>query len=322
LLFHTTESKTPIRGLVLAVRDAHGVGVGLVYQNVGKAAEGLNDALAAILARFPKQQGEAEKFQKAVFADGSGSLMLPAGWRIVDSREGAVNASGPDGAFVDLGAHRIVLDPRLLPTIAPGMLAGAYCHPADSLSILFPALTAMNVQLGDPTQLRLVQVIEYVDTQSPSAQVGGQWALVYYEWQRNGQPYQSIGLIGTLPMSMNWGHYWSAVSAPKQVFARKLRTLMRIWGSYYVSDQSVARRLQGALENMRVAGEIYRKGAQDAAQGGDRMAETWKQVIRDQTVVEGPDGWRYETKLSKLDDFLLANPGFQRVPVEKILGQE
>lgn len=49
LLFHTTATRTPLRGLVLASRGPDGVQVALVYQNVGKAAAGLRQALGAAL---------------------------------------------------------------------------------------------------------------------------------------------------------------------------------------------------------------------------------------------------------------------------------
>lgn len=316
LLFHTDNTQTPIRGLVMAQRGGTGTEVLLVYQNVANPPEELQRALAAVLEPPPQPQ---QPPQQVVFRDGSGSLMLPPGWRITDSFEGAANVVGPDGSSLDVGQHAVVMDPRYVPYIPPGALAGYCCDPGAALASLFQYWNEGDARLGNSVRRDFGHVIEAVQVPSPSPNVGGQWALIHFEWQRNGNPQQAVALIGAVPLGGNWGLYSSIASAPRDVFKDSLWTLMQIWQSYYVSEQLVAKRLAGAVESLKEAGKIYAEGQSDAAKGAGVAAEARRQSLIGQAVVEEQGGWRYRIDNSIVDEFVRLHPEFTKLTPREVV---
>ena len=58
----------------------------------GTPAQGTSAAASA-----PAQSGPPQPLQRSVFPDGTGSIGLPAGWRVLKAQMGDVSASGPHG---------------------------------------------------------------------------------------------------------------------------------------------------------------------------------------------------------------------------------
>jgi hypothetical protein len=231
--------------------------------------------------------------------DGSGTLRLPAGWRIGSAQQGMVSAAGPHGS-VDLGIW--------LPVMTPEAAAQMYTRP----SIVAPygdvvqairQVVPQFVKASGLSGWRLVRVIG----RAPASAPNGKAEFVHIESEFAGRGrFQTVALVMMMPTGGgNWIFYYSSVTSPSKSFARNLPVLAKIWGSWKVSDHVYQQRLSNALASMKETGRILRETHQNTQDAYDRSNRAWGHNIRGTWVYEDTEtGKRYETPYNDMDQRL------------------
>ena len=94
-----------------AIANASGSEAPSASTSVSKSATKTSGAPAASTAATPvKASAPAQKLIQTNFPDGSGSVGLPAGWRMTNAREGDINAQGPKGEKMRFGMAQQAID--------------------------------------------------------------------------------------------------------------------------------------------------------------------------------------------------------------------
>lgn len=181
--------------------------------------------------------------QRIAFPDGSGSITLPAGWRLTSAQRAAAEAAGPNGEGVALGITMPVGPPQIA---APGVLAGPYMRPPQA----FGFVTGQ----GGSQVLRILAV-----QPSPPLTYGGEAAYLLADLNHLGRPYRAFALVNTAPLQGGyWQYYLTMLLAPPDVFPRSLPTMVEIWKSWGISQGEMNRRTEQALVTIKETEAIMR----------------------------------------------------------------
>jgi hypothetical protein len=202
---------------------------------IATAAAGL---LCALVGGLP-----ALAQQRIAFPDGSGSITLPAGWRLTSAQRAAAEAAGPNGEGVALGITMPIGPPQIA---APGVLAGPYMRPPQAFGFVAG-------QIGSP-------VLAILDVQpSPPLTHGGEAAYLLADLNHLGRPYRAFALVNTAPLQGGyWQYYLTMLLAPREVFSRSLPTMVEIWKSWGISQGEMNRRTDRALATIKETEAIMR----------------------------------------------------------------
>ena len=123
-----------------------------------------------------KPSAPAEKLTQTPFPDGSGSLGLPAGWKITSAREGDVIATGPHGEGLRFGMAQSAIDYSNPQSRALGRGPGGTA-PGNFVAIPFgtPGDAAFKEVVAQLTQKmhKPAPVIEYAVVKTLPSQGGG-----------------------------------------------------------------------------------------------------------------------------------------------------
>ncbi len=232
--------------------------------------------------------------QPFTLPDGSGTIGLPAGWRITAGQKGSCDVAGPAGEFLSLGAAAPVWTTPA--ARMAGLLVAPYSDPVTALRNLSPQIAGIAARMGQPPST-LVRIIETTPTAAPS----GQAALMLYETSYAGRPYLNLAWIMTsVTGAQNWLFYFSGVSAPSGQFARELPLLRAIWQSFSVSAGELQRRLDDAMQKMEQTWSMIRGAQANASRANQSAAEGWDQVVRGVLTIENPrSGFRAEVPNDK-----------------------
>jgi hypothetical protein len=182
--------------------------------------------------------------------DGSGTMQLPAGWRITGANKGMVDAIGPQGA-VDLGIWTPVFTPQ---AAAQMYMRPPLVIPYGDPAVAAQAMTAvLNASPGHTGSIRWLRLIEKKPTPWPN----GVGAFLHYEWLYNGVRCQSVALILESPnVDGTFTYYSSSVTAPSAKFAKSLPVLLQVWSHWKVADHVFQERLANAMASMRETNRI------------------------------------------------------------------
>lgn len=298
----------PVKGIMVASVGPKG-GTMTVAMDSASAPPG---ALSRLLAAA---RPVSVNWVNAPLTDGSGMMRLPSDWKITSAAKGAVDAVGPDGQTVDLGLAFPVSTPEaeaawrqqqinigMRPT-ASGAIVAPYGDPAQSLERLFPAFSKIMEKYGMPPE-RLVKIAET----SPVPYPNGKAAFIHFIYD-SGQGNKTVRrhgislVITSVTGQGQWLYYYSQVTAPGEFFQRDLPLMMEIWKSWKVSDKTLQDRMNKAMEDMKEAGNIYRRSTENAAKARDRSNADFDEVIRGyRTVEDTTTGERHETDLGWVTD--------------------
>jgi hypothetical protein len=105
----------PAAAVLYADADQFGKKVNVLLKQLNEAwqMEATKSAPSSQSPGARGHQGAAQPLRQTVFADNSGSIGLPSGWRITSAGGGAVHVAGPHGEEVILGAmFQGIYDPR------------------------------------------------------------------------------------------------------------------------------------------------------------------------------------------------------------------
>lgn len=283
----------------------------------------------AALAAAAQPQAEL-KWEDARFPDGSGSMKLPTGYRITGAANGAVDVVGPSGQIIELGLaypvttpeamrafqqQQIALGIRPQPPAVP--VAPFPTDPVSALKEMIP-IFSHTVEAAGGAPVALEKIIETTPTQGLP---GGKAAFIHLtslQGKANAAArFHTVGLVSYGATGAGqWLYYTSYVTAPEATFARDLPVMMRIWGSWKVSDAVLQGRLKKAMEDMKEAGEMMKQSNAYAAKVRDNANADFDEVIRGYRTVEDTEtGERHEANLGWVDnvvDKMNENAGYAR----------
>jgi hypothetical protein len=229
--------------------------------------------------------------------DGSGSIMLPAGWTIHEANMGAVVASGANGDLIELGGYTQMYTQATFGGAPPTLVQWG---PAAQI---FPAATQSFwnfLSMAGGPQRRFRQLVE---SQPLEGQPGSQTLLAVYDWDMNGKTYRSLGLMVATPTSpTTWLYYLSSVSAPQAQFTRDLPTLQAIWQSRQVDPGVTRQRLAKAAATLRSCTDIIADVNANRQRAFDRANDNWLEYIRGTAFVrDAASGETREVPAEQLD---------------------
>jgi hypothetical protein len=303
------------RGMLVAARADRGFVSACLFDVPGRLAMTFHPMVQAVSRHLPglpfeklqRTKPRQVQMHRVMLPDGSGSMMLPADWRIVFAQKGMVDAGGSDGSRVSLGAWGPVLPPQMGPSYSQmagttgGVLIAPYSDPVTALQQIFP-------QYGQQVPQQILRVIDSSPTPWPH---GGQAAFIHFDWQLGqggqAQMFSSLALVGIMPGYGQWTFYMSIVSAPSRLFAQNLPALLDIWKNWKVSDRVHQERIMKAAGNMREINNIINQTYERRQQSQDRIVADWTEVFRDQTFLGDTElGERYEVPLTQVKDWTSA----------------
>jgi len=324
-----TAAEQPVSGLVIAaVVPGQGAKVALLTDVASRFATSLpamlqrlrTEAESAKEGQEPQGSpapaaGESASLQPYRFPDGTGSIGLPAGWKVLEVAKGAVHATGPDGGWLIFGANLSVMDPRV-----PG--AHAY---ANNISI---------VPFGTEPIAMYTSVVEQVEKKQhnpppaihiskvqpgPNNQDGTSWIL-FGDYDRH----DGHGPM-TLRAQVRWGRPNSQgfytlqlyeIAGPPASPAAQDATVMAVFKSYNANSLLIAQQMvaQGR-QNWQTAQQFVAR-AQRNEDLSERNTQAFSNILLNQTVVRDTEYNAHGTFDNDFSSALIkSNPDrFQEVP--------
>lgn len=240
--------------------------------------------------------------------DGSGTLALPAGWRITDHGQGMVAAAGSEGSIC-FGFHIPMATPagaRYLNTYGAG-------NPLPIARSNDPGQVAADlVTLWGARGARVVKEL-------PTPSGIGPAAFVLGEYEQPGRGRLGVlSYVVLIPRGDEQGieYYTSWVAAPAARLARSLPVLVKIWASWKTDDRVFQQRLARAAESMRESARLMSEANANRVAAQERANTAHDLQIRGTWWVEDREtGRRTEVSASSMKDWLAAHnrrAGYQR----------
>jgi hypothetical protein len=282
--FTATVSGTLVKGSILAGVGPDGVMVCILYAVANCPASDWS----ALLSDLPS----SIKLTTTPFGDGVGTIGLPDKWTIAQSNNmGTVVVAGPDDEQVAILITGVVLAPGSPEAVsqqraaqlarqfnqqpADGYAIAPYASGADALQEIFPYLSQTSVSHGGPSQ-QIKQIIGTKPLPPDPAHPDYESSFVQYR-ASIGKPSgtivrQAIAQITTnhlAPLHGGWGLSISAVSAPDNIFAQEMPTMIAIWHSYNPDVQKALANGQAntaAMQNALSQVQANMQASQDQTQ--------------------------------------------------------
>jgi hypothetical protein len=290
--FGGTRQGVPVGGMLLArVRDGQGY-VAAVSDRAELARGSVPRLLATVASEQllpddgPRQAARPVRWQAVSLPDGSGTMRVPEGFRIVGAQQGAVDVAGPEGELVSLGASFTVVTPEgamgpLGPMSYP--LVARPSEPPQALAEILPQLARFMRQVN-PAQpaVRLAGVREYHPVAWPGYRAGFLLVDLQLASPQGVQDYVAFMLVavGQLVYTQ-WQYYSSSVAAPRPIFPRRFGDLLEIWMSWRVADHVLRQRIQQATASMKEANRLLQEAHRTQQEAFDRVMERWSGQNRD-----------------------------------------
>ena len=291
----------------------------------------------------PRPTGPAQPLHRVGFADGSGSIGLPAGWRLTSSGAGSAQAAGPRGERVTMGAlFQGILDPR-----APGAQTSArfaamshtqllVCPYGEDLARSFASIAGQLAarQGRPPPAIRFIR-------QEPSAPspYEAQAVLLLAEIDSHdgrGALMSSIRVGAMRPITPgHWAMTVTQVSTPRALANAEWPTLEAIGASYLQNGQVIGAQARRVVAQIRSEGESsrqtaagvsaeydrYNRGVEANRDIQDRSNQDFSNYLRGQTVVQDNEqAARSTMDYGQADAFVKLRPDrYQYVPSQDFL---
>lgn len=186
-------------------------------------------AAATVIGLVLAPAAGAQGLKQTPFDDGTGSVGLPAGWRLGGAYHGQVQCLGPNGAATVFGFPWTVLRPDSSVAQLPGAATTPVADPRDIAGAIRQILAK-----------KTGGTLRGVRGTRAAGPNGAPAYLLFYEHDQDGKRYAAYGYFAALdygPGQPVWQLYSSAVVAPKAQFAQMLPTMLRIWKSWRPNGQ-------------------------------------------------------------------------------------
>jgi hypothetical protein len=187
---------------------------------------------------------------------GSGTIGLPAGWQVLNSYQGCVEA-GTQGGYLALGCPQTVIVPPGLPGADPrAVLMLPYADPVTTLGRF--AQTPLPLGLG----VRVTRIVEHAPVASNAPQ--GKAAYILFDYVVQNFPFRGLALIDIMPIDAgSYVLYKSMVLLSADTFNTMMPTLWAAWKSWSVNPAVFRQRMDAAIQSMRETSEIISSGYRD-----------------------------------------------------------
>lgn len=312
-----------------------------------RPAQSQNPPSPARSAASPPGTGTAQPLEFTPFPDGTGSVGLPAGWRLLEAGHGGAIARGPRGEQVVLSRTFNAVDPR---------------NPAGQQMIRTMGLPGSMVAIpygGDPMQAYLSavkQMAEKQHRQPPALNVtsaGQQKGPDGYPFTvlngdvdlHDGQGARDITVheyvMGQPDQRGNWGLIVFSFIVPKGEMPKYQATMKAIRYSFRQNGQAMQGQDQAALARQKAAFDASQRLNQARNQAFDAHMQALDQASADRAAAGDEQGKRNQAFSNYLLDrtaitdtrtgaqgtvssgyatsLIQADPNFQEVPTEDLL---
>lgn len=265
---------------------------------------------------------QATGWQTYSYPDGSGQVLLPAGWQITVAQRGLVGATGPHGMLhkgleveVMSTAHAQMLQGMGSPAPSMAVVADPV-DPVSAMVAILPQVGRINGRTWQVTNVR--QAVPY-PVQYPLSHAA------FVDLDEIEGDLQLRCLASVILAAPQGGGIWiyaqSQVCDRPQTFAQNLPVLLQIWGSAETSPQEFRRRFEGVLQSMGEIGEILDAGRQSSTVNLDRGHEAQIEALRGTRVIQDlSTGERFDANLAYADQIVEAlnaqpgSPGYAAIP--------
>jgi hypothetical protein len=339
VLFNTRVDNLDVQGLAMVMISGTDATIAVAYDEPQRLRHSLPIMLNEVGTTLPAPPPVARpvpNLQQTPFPDGSGSIGLPPGWRIIGATKGMVDVMAPDRSMLALGIHGPAMTPQAvaqaqqitgLQTISAGSPVIPFTDPSSAFPMYWeqmPGLVSQATRRQMPAQ-RITRIIE----SSPRPWPGGQAAMIDVEWvleEANPIHFRSIALFGMQPgYAGNWTFYCSSVSAPVDLFARNVPTLLAIWQSWRVAARVHEERIQQALNDMREVNQIINQVGEQTRASFDAIHADWTENILGTTnVADAEVGELYEVPLYDVEQIVenlneaAGYPRYEHIPLRDL----
>ena len=171
-----------------------------------------------------EEKGNLPKLKKTEFPDGTGTIGLPAGWKIDGSYRGSCGCKGPGKSAVIMGFPWNIVLPD-----------SAYANFPNDKPLALARLGDLPTALRETLKVNGGQLLNLRSRPAPAAIPGVPATNFIYDYKSEGTVFTGMGFFTTIdggPGAMSWQLYSSAVTAPKARFVQELPTLTAIYLSW------------------------------------------------------------------------------------------
>jgi hypothetical protein len=302
--FRATIGQAPLIGVAFAVIEGGSATLALAFDSPNTFLQ-VAPRLLQLAGLAPASDNcppPGDGWQMAPYPDGSGQIMLPAGWRITSANMGAVEAAGPHGYIAAALWFQAV-------TRAGAAQKGAALQQySNYLGVQLPQAQLVVVDPTDPGAaligirmhlapiLRQLGVADFrnfhllrVDRMPVQTMGFAQAGMVQLEFQENGLPRRGLAyvMLSSVDYDGGWLYWETGVSAPSDCFAQNLPTLLQIAGSARTADHVLQARIKSAVDSINAVGDMQYRGyrrdqaKRDASFGGWRENFIGVRVVED-----------------------------------------
>lgn len=273
--------------------------------------------------------GKSAALTPTPFPDGSGSVGLPAGWRIIHAHEGEVDAQGPAGERLAFGVPIAAIDPQN-PQSRPLLMRG----PGGQVST--GNLIALSAQADPATAFKSIATQRAQKARRPVPQIdiqavqelpanGVRRALLRGEVDaRDGQGPMATWVLVQISPPMAMGGVQVTlhqVVVPKAQADAEAATVLAMLSSYRVNDRVVIGQIQAdnRLNQAITANTLHNMA--NITDSTNRMAQGMSDMLRGETVINVPELNGHARVSDDLADALTrAYPDrFQAVPTSQFV---
>lgn len=240
--FRATISRAPVIGIAFAVVESGSAALALAFDAPNTLVAPRLLQLAGLAPTSGNCPPPGHGWQVVPYPDGSGQLMLPAGWRVTSANMGAVEAGGPHGYIAAATWFQAVTRAGAAQKQAVLQRYSNYLGvqlPQAQLAVVDPTdpgTAFIGIKMHLATILRQLGGGDYrnfgllrVDRVPVQGMGFAQAGMAHHEFQENGLPRQGLSyvMLSHVDYDGGWLHWETGVSGPTECFAQNLPTLLR-----------------------------------------------------------------------------------------------
>jgi hypothetical protein len=284
-------AKAGSAGAQAAIANASGSEAPSASTSVSKSATKTSAAPAASTAATPvKASAPAQKLTQTNFPDGSGSVGLPAGWRITNAREGDINAQGPKGEKMRFGMAQQAIDFSNPQSRALGRGPGGTA-PGNYVAIPFGtpgdvAYKQVLAQLAQKLRQRAPS-IDYSIVQTIPTQGSGK----NYFLEGNVVDADGPGIIWVEVMESpmapmgTWSLNIYEITVPEALAGQEMATVLGMLPTYKTNNAVIMAELNADNRQVQQVTSNALRNARQMTDASDRSTQAMSDYLRSQTVV-------------------------------------
>ncbi|HXP87191.1 MAG TPA: hypothetical protein VN841_20840 [Bryobacteraceae bacterium] len=277
--FKASFNNTPVAALMQVSTNNGRASAMLFFDRQDLLRQSLPAMAKQVEANAPKAAGGGPaQLTRTPLPDKSGFIGLAPGWRIATAYKGEVQATGPNGEALMLGASQHVF-PR---GNYPKVINGPYLQP-------WPALQAYEDAIFDHALSQGRGSIRMLEQAPVQARQGQQSAYISFEITVNGKASRGLANVLTSPFNddlRSWFFYMSIVVGPAAQWTQSLPTMWEMWKSWTVNQEVYRERMESAIKSMHEITQIILDTNAARSHAFDNHNYGWTETFRGVTMIE------------------------------------